>query len=37
LAECQYQVRLRVTPTDEQAESRKRCMQNQGFRLARVS
>lgn len=36
LSECQYQIRLRTTPAVEQAESRKLCMQGQGFRLARV-
>lgn len=36
LSECQYQIRLRTTPAAEQAESRKLCMQGQGFRLARV-
>ena len=36
LSECQYQIRLRTTPAAEQAESRKLCMQGQGFHLARV-
>ena len=36
LSDCQYQIRLRTTPAAEQAESRKLCMQSQGFRLARV-
>lgn len=36
LSDCQYQIRLRTTPAAEQAESRKLCMQGQGFHLARV-
>lgn len=37
ISECQYQVKLNKTPTYEQADLIKLCMQGKGFRLKRVN
>lgn len=37
LSECNYKIRLNKTPTTEQAELLKLCMQGKGFRLKRVN
>ena len=37
LSECQYQIRLNKTPSVQEAELLKLCMQGKGFRLKRVN
>ncbi|MDR3371450.1 hypothetical protein [Rhodoferax sp.] len=36
-SECQYQIRLNKTPSTEQAELSRLCMQGKGFRLKRIN